>query len=678
MTSRTPLVAVAAALALVAGFVLRAPLERAGVLVALRAASGASVDAVAVERDEAGDYVLRDAVVTVANGAGRLSVPRATIRREAAGVTIALERPQLLVDAPRLQQALGDMHAAFARATHGEANVTMQRGAIDVTRAQQPAALSLDAVTGTLQLRDEHVRFDGTLALEEGGRTYPLVAAIDPGETQSLHAQELPLEPIGRLAPVDAPLQLRGGTLVAFAADDRGGNWRASGHVSGGSFSLTGNDVARVHGDLRYDGDGVGSRELAGTLAGMPFAVAGEVHGLGPAGAWLGPGWRDLRALSKIVATVAAEPRLRWSRVEATAPGATFAQYGLATGNGPLAITLLAVDPSEPTLRFDTAIAEDRVISGGERTSALAVRTHALAGVNGDYFDIGRTYQPQGMLLRDGRIVRGPTDRAALVIDRNRRVTFAEFALRGEVRTSHGIMRVTELNDWPPGNATVVTPALGKTLPVTPGRTFFALEPAGSDGRYRVTDVEPLDRERPVRFGIAVGPLVRIAPPVRGEIVTLDYSLAPNVAGAVAGIGGGPMLLRDGHWYDDPHAPAPDERNYRWPVIALAREADGTLLFAAVDGRHPERSVGATRPEFAQILQRLGARDAMALDSGGSVTLVARAPGDANASVRNVPSDNSAERWISDALLLYSDAPPPTIVPIAKVPTPVPEARPAP
>jgi len=43
-----------------------------------------------------------------------------------------------------------------------------------------------------------------------------------------------------------------------------------------------------------------------------------------------------------------------------------------------------------------------------------------------------------------------------------------------------------------------------------------------------------------------------------------------------------------------------------------------------------------------------------------------------------VPSDNSAERWISDGLFLYSSAATPSIVQPAQDPTPVPEARPSP
>ncbi len=240
-------------------------------------------------------------------------------------------------------------------------------------------------------------------------------------------------------------------------------------------------------------------------------------------------------------------------------------------------------------------------------------------------------------------------------------------------------MPVTEVNDWPPGDVCVITPAFGPTLPASPGRTFVALQALPGDGtRFRVTDIVPMNAPTKPRFGVAIGPLVRTPLPSRGETLRLTYGLEPHVDGIVAGIGGGPILLRNGVRFEDQHAPAPDERDYRWPVIALARMADGRLMFVAVDGRHPERSVGMTRPEFATLLLRLGGVDAMALDSGGSVTLVARAPGDANASVRNVPSDNSAERWVSDGLFLYSSAAAPTIVPTAHVPTPVPEARPSP
>jgi exopolysaccharide biosynthesis protein len=121
-------------------------------------------------------------------------------------------------------------------------------------------------------------------------------------------------------------------------------------------------------------------------------------------------------------------------------------------------------------------------------------------------------------------------------------------------------------------------------------------------------------------------------------------------------------LLRGGKWYEDTHAPAPDERDVQWPVIAFGTLADGTLMLVAVDGRHPERSIGMTRPEFAGVMRALGVVDAMALDSGGSVTMVARSPGAHAITLHNVPSDFSEERYVSDALFVYSSAPEGTIV----------------
>jgi exopolysaccharide biosynthesis protein len=121
-------------------------------------------------------------------------------------------------------------------------------------------------------------------------------------------------------------------------------------------------------------------------------------------------------------------------------------------------------------------------------------------------------------------------------------------------------------------------------------------------------------------------------------------------------------LLKDGVWFEDHHAPAPDERDVQWPVVAIGTMPGDTLMFVSVDGRHPERSIGMTRPEFGDLLRSFGMIDAMALDSGGSVTLVSRAPGNSAVTVRNVVSDFSQERYVTDALFVYSTAPLGTIV----------------
>jgi exopolysaccharide biosynthesis protein len=677
-------VAALAVVAIAAGFVVREPLQRALVLRAANAITGLDVRADAVTPDGAG-YRLRTVRVATADGAVVVDAP--TLRAAMSGtmLTVDVDRPRIAFAPERYRDAdRARSHDAFARWNSGATGVLrVHDGTLVVSAGDAGASpLAFSRLGGVVHVTPNAATADVTLQLVDGATAYPVVGSTRPAADGTQHqgwrAAALPAAAFASLLPSDAPLRPRSGMLRDLDVDD-GATLHASVRLDDVALALGTHALAHLHGTLVADARGLGTRGIAGTLDAVPFDAAGEVHDFDSHYRWLREGSNDLRALGSLTETVAAEPNLRYAHLEATAPGLAYAQYGMRGDDGPVAVTILSIDPHEPTLHFDTALAEDHLVSGGERTSALGVRTHAVAGVNGDYFDIGRTYLPEGMLVRGGKLLRGPTDRAALAIDKNNDVRFAEFHLRGTVRTPRGTMKLTEYNDWPPGYVDIITPDYGNTIPPAPGRTFVALRPLDATGeRFRVTAVRPANAPLPAQFGIAIGPDVKTPPPRVGDELTIAYRFDPPLDGAVAAIGGGPILLRDGAWYEDPHPPAPDERDYRWPVIALTRQRDGRLYFVAVDGRHPERSIGMKRPEFAELLQRLGAVDAMALDSGGSVTLVSRAPGNANVTVRNVPSDNSAERWISDALFLYSSAPAPTIVPAGAAPTPVPEARPTP
>jgi len=76
-----------------------------------------------------------------------------------------------------------------------------------------------------------------------------------------------------------------------------------------------------------------------------------------------------------------------------------------------------------------------------------------------------------------------------------------------------------------------------------------------------------------------------------------------------------------------------------------------------VDGRQPNFSIGLTRPELASYMQWLGAYQAIAFDSGGSATMVARLPGQPVPTVVNSPSDGR-ERPVANAFLVYSTSVP--------------------
>jgi exopolysaccharide biosynthesis protein len=112
---------------------------------------------------------------------------------------------------------------------------------------------------------------------------------------------------------------------------------------------------------------------------------------------------------------------------EFVAPGVTRGDYRLLTTSGPLHISVVAADLHEPTIRLDAVTAYDRLTSPGETISAMARRTGAVAGINADYFDIGQTNQPLGIVVRNGELIHPPNGRAAISVMRDGTVRFGTY-----------------------------------------------------------------------------------------------------------------------------------------------------------------------------------------------------------------------------------------------------------
>jgi hypothetical protein len=346
------------------------------------------------------------------------------------------------------------------------------------------------------------------------------------------------------------------------------------------------------------------------------------------------------------------------------APGVARATYRLITSAGPLVVSVVTVDPNEPTVRLGTVLAHESVVSKDEPISSMARRSGAVAGINGDYFDINASGAPLGMLVRDGKLDRSPSSRIALTVTRGRSVRFDTYRFAGTATMSDASVPITGLNVWPPqGGAALLTPAFGAIPSGSDPVTLLDLAPFRDDAaggrRVRVTAVTtappwPAPPGLRLAYGPAAQALGRV--PDVGDVIALSYALDPPLAGVSAAIGGGPELLRNGTPVDDPSSPNYAERERRIPASAAARFADGTLALVVVDGRHPTTSIGVNRAELIALLRALGVTDAMLFDSGGSATLVARVLGDSDASVVNEPSDG-VERPVADGLFVYSDAP---------------------
>jgi Phosphodiester glycosidase len=347
---------------------------------------------------------------------------------------------------------------------------------------------------------------------------------------------------------------------------------------------------------------------------------------------------------------------------EPVAPGVGRATYRLLTSAGPLVVSVVTVDPREPTVRLGAVLAHDTIVSKDETVSAMARRTGAVAGINGDYFDIGNTGAPVGVLIRGGTLDRSPSARVALTVTRDRGVRFEPYGFGGFVEFGATRVPLTAVNTWPPeGGVTMLTAAFG-IPPAAGGVTVLSLAPFGADPalrRYRVTavqDAPPFPAGPALRLAYGAGAQAFGPLPDVGDVLSLAYDTDPPLGLVAAAIGGGPLLLRGGVPVDDPASPNYADRARRIPAAAAARFADGSLALVVVDGRHPATSIGVNRAELIALLAALGATDAMLFDSGGSATLAARVLGDTAASVVNEPSDG-VERPVADGLFVYSDAP---------------------
>jgi hypothetical protein len=108
-------------------------------------------------------------------------------------------------------------------------------------------------------------------------------------------------------------------------------------------------------------------------------------------------------------------------------------------------------------------------------------------------------------------------------------------------------------------------------------------------------------------------------------------------------VSGNTMLVRDG-------AIVPHENKVRHPRTVVGLNADGTkLILLVVDGRKPGVAVGMNYDELAAEMVRLGCRDALNLDGGGSSVMAVRATTDQAFTILNQPTDGR-ERAVANVL----------------------------
>ncbi|MDA0184546.1 phosphodiester glycosidase family protein [Solirubrobacter phytolaccae] len=333
-------------------------------------------------------------------------------------------------------------------------------------------------------------------------------------------------------------------------------------------------------------------------------------------------------------------------KTEPLGPGITLRHLKTVEADGWYDHQILEIDLGNPVVKSDSLWTGS--IAGGGPVSGMVNKAGAVAGVNGDYFDIDFSNAPLSGQIMGGTLLKG-TERnnpdKHVGVSKDGIAQLVDMALEASATFKGATHKVLTLNS---PNRTGV-----------PANTMQAFTSAwGTYSRARAlpnaTDVaEVLVVDNKVvsvnATGIGSGAIpangfvlvgndtaadaIRTLTP--GDDATLTYGLKNELSRNLQfSIGGRQILVQNGVARPDSELEAVVN-----PRTAIGFKNGGrTLLLVTADGRQAP-VLGVSLRQLARTFVELGAETALNLDGGGSTTMVARALGDETALVRNSPSD---------------------------------------
>ncbi len=326
----------------------------------------------------------------------------------------------------------------------------------------------------------------------------------------------------------------------------------------------------------------------------------------------------------------------------------------------PMSAHIIKIKRSATDVQFCTAFGRGDVLGMDNVTDQLktvpAELGQIVAAINGDFYYKTRGYEgrPRDVQIRRGEVVSSPSGHTSFWIDRRGQPQMTNIASLFRVVWPDGKATAIGLNQYRTNDAVVLFTAAVGSSTRTSGGLEYVLEAATTNSPWlplrigqvyeaRVRQVSktgntPVGRGRMV---LSIGPKLAaaLAPLASGARVKVITETFPDLSGVEAAIGGGPALVQAGklmQWKD--------LIQVRHPRTAIGWN-DDYILLVVVDGRQMDVSIGMTLPELARYMFKLGCKEAMNFDGGGSATLWAFG------AVRNSPSEGQ-ERPACNALVV--------------------------
>jgi hypothetical protein len=342
-------------------------------------------------------------------------------------------------------------------------------------------------------------------------------------------------------------------------------------------------------------------------------------------------------------------------------PGVSMQTYEL---DGPNVVHVVTIDRAQG-LEIRSTLATGR-LTGRLPTTAIARRWHAVAAVNGDFFEPDGF--PAHAFATAGRLLHAP----ALVEDSNAFSAIdphqsffgtPAMAMDVTVRETKTTANVERFNDGQPDTdqLALFTPeGAPRETPLNGGCWAHLVPSTAPDFDATGQTVQPHVVQS---VGCASDPPsaatddVLIAPPggsqtnfvtalQPGQHVDVRWTLNPQWPGLLDSTGSNTTLIHNGTPSDDVVFGDGPYYESVGPRSAVGRLADGRDVIATVDGRQSGYSVGMTPLAFAEFLVSIGVVEAGGLDGGGSTALVA------GGQLVNSPSDPEGERAVGTALVV--------------------------
>jgi hypothetical protein len=291
-------------------------------------------------------------------------------------------------------------------------------------------------------------------------------------------------------------------------------------------------------------------------------------------------------------------------------------------------------------------------VAQGGPLSTAANKAGAVAGVNGDFFDIGNSTAAEGGEVEDGKLVKSGNVSHAVAnhfgVTESGLATLANLAIEAKAEWNGESTPVASINaangatsgsGVPANDMVAYTPAWGTYSRARgfAGVSDFA-EALVVEGKVVSIDSTGAEANQIPANGFALVGREEAAAKIRaltvGEEVNLSYGLSAAATQELQfAIGDGGVIVENGA------AKGGLEAAIAPRTAAGFKDGGHTLVLATWDGPGGTGNGGIGVNVEAQELVEEGVETAVNLDGGGSTTMVARALGAEAATVRNTPSD---------------------------------------